>query len=133
MSIDDLQGSRWREATILILFYHQVCNQKLFRAGEVLWNKSTSIKNSLRTREKRAFLLRYSKNTFWIENLTQKKDTIRAFFPPNQGTFFDFQKRAGNACPSYAPHSCALVQLPPAQKHWDNCCHLASQRSLSCF
>ena len=28
-----------------------------------------------------------------------RKDTIRAFFLQNQGTFFDFQKRAGEACP----------------------------------
>ena len=26
-------------------------------------------------------------------------DTIKAFFPQNQGTIFDFQKRAGEASP----------------------------------
>ena len=34
-------------------------------------------------------------------------DTIRAFFPQNQGTFFDFQKRAGEASPP--PHLVARM------------------------
>ena len=44
------------------------------------------------------FLLDTLKTTFWMENLTQRWIQPRPSFQ-NQGTFFNFQKRAGEASP----------------------------------
>ena len=46
------------------------------------------------------FLLDTLKTIFWMEYLTQRWTHYLNFFPQNQGTFFDFQIRAGEASPS---------------------------------
>ena len=43
---------------------------------------------------------RYSLNYILDGIFNQKIDTIRAFFPQNQDTFFDFQKGVGEASPA---------------------------------
>ena len=45
-----------------------------------------------------SFHLETPKSTFFMENLTQRW-TLSGPFYQNQGNFFNFQKRAGEACP----------------------------------
>ena len=63
----------------------------------------------LKTQEKRAvggnwvfFLLDALKTTFWMENLTQKCHS-KGFPPENQGTYFNFWKREGEASAKSPP------------------------------
>ena len=84
----------------------QTRNKKSFWAGEVLWNQSTSINLSSKTQEKKV-----PQGKFWsffsqilsklrFEWKIQPKDGHnQSLFFQNQGTFFDFQKRAGEASP----------------------------------
>ena len=55
------------------------------------------------------FLKDTLKTTSLMEDSTQGegKTQLGPFFPKNQGTFFDFQKTAGEAHPPLLPLSCA--------------------------
>ena len=46
------------------------------------------------------------KTTFLNGKFNLRMDTIRAFFSQNQGTFFDFQKRAGEVSPASCKPEC---------------------------
>ena len=94
--------------------YFQANNQTFFRAGEVLWNQDTSINFVKKARKKdpagenlEFFLLDTPKTTFWMKDSTQGWTQLGPFFQ-NQGTFFDFQKRVGEASPTSPSPSCKL-------------------------
>ena len=75
--------------------------QGMYRGIWAFWQRFRQ-KHKKRTlrREKfwKFFLLDTLKTTFWMENLTQRWIQPRPSFQ-YQGTFFDFQQRAGEASP----------------------------------
>ena len=102
----------------------QARNQKFFRTGEVSWDSGTSFINIINifiNRKKDptgknlgVFSPGYSKTTFWLENLGQRQ-TQSGHFLQNQGTFSEFQNRAGESSPPLPPPhpSCTPGFLKP--------------------
>ena len=101
----------------------QARNQKFFRTGEVSWDSGTffiNIINIFINRKKDpagkhlgVFSPGYSKTTFWLGNLSQRQ-TQSGHFLQNQGTFSEFQNRAGVTSPPLPPHpTCTPGFLKP--------------------
>ena len=95
----------------------QALRKRFFRAGEVSWNKGTSINISLKTDKKRKsswgnisgfFLLDAPKITFWMEHLILRWALSRPFLQ-KLGTFFDLQKWVGETSPTFP--SCAPMSM----------------------
>ena len=96
-------------------------NKEFLWVGEGSWNQGAFINVLLKyTREKTSqrkiwefFLLNNLKITPWVENLTQRWTKWGPFFFQNQGTFFNFEKKAGEASspPSWSSHMrCSIKQ-----------------------
>ena len=106
---------------LYICFSLQTHNQKFFSAGEVLWSQGTLIKVSSKKHKKKRSRRENFGNFFpqlllklHFEWNIQKDGRNQGLFFQNQGTFYDFQKRAGEASPTFPPRSCA-----PALLQWN--------------
>ena len=103
-----------------LILYHtfQAHIQKFFRAGEVLWSYGTLMNFSSKTKEKRShrekcwsFSPQILLKLHFEWKIQRKYRHIQGFFSQNQGTFFRFSKKAGEASP-LAPPPLLVVRLP---------------------
>ena len=84
------------------MHFIQACNRELFKAGEISWNKDTSINRPSTTHKKLCF------NEKYIPQI----DAIWALFLQNKGTFFRSSKkgREGQNPLFPLPTGCTSVQ-----------------------
>ena len=90
---------------------YRACNQKIFNAGEILWNWGTSINISSKTHTKKGsqgkieqfFFLDTVKNYISNKKFNQKMDTIRPFFPKVRELSSIFKMGQGRPPPPTPP------------------------------